>query len=39
LKTGLHLCICCPFAKAVWNQVFTWENFDGILGQQQEDPL
>jgi hypothetical protein len=28
LETGLHLSPLCPFAKAVWNQVFTWEHFD-----------
>ena len=39
LETGLHLCLCCPFAKAVWNQILTWEHFDGILGQQQAEPL
>ena len=39
LETGLHLCLCCPFAKAVWNQILKWEHFDGNLGQQQADPL
>jgi len=27
LETGLHLCLCCPFAKAVWDQILSWENF------------
>ena len=39
LETGLHLCLCRPFAKAVWNQILKWEHFDGNLGQQQADPL
>jgi hypothetical protein len=24
LETGLHLCLLCPFAKVVWNQVLSW---------------
>ena len=23
LETGLHLCLCCPFAKAVWDQIYS----------------
>jgi hypothetical protein len=38
LETGLHLCLCCPFAKVVWSQILSWEHFDGLLGQQQNDP-
>jgi hypothetical protein len=38
LETGLHLCLCCPFAKAVWSQILAWEHFDGILVPQQNDP-
>jgi hypothetical protein len=39
LETGAHLCLGCPFAKAVWNQILAWEHFDGLLGQQQADPI
>ena len=38
LETGLHLCLCCLFAKAVWSQILAWEHFDGLIGQQQNDP-
>ena len=34
LETGLHLSLLCPFAKAVWSQVLSWENFDVQLPQQ-----
>ncbi|WVZ97032.1 hypothetical protein U9M48_042597 [Paspalum notatum var. saurae] len=27
LETGLHLCLQCPFAQEVWNQVLAQENF------------
>ena len=39
LETGLHLCLCCPFAKAVWNQVISWENFPELQSQPQADPV
>jgi len=28
IETGLHLSLSCPFAKAVWTQVLSWEHFD-----------
>jgi hypothetical protein len=37
--TGLHISLLCPFAKAVWNQVLTWEHFDTQLAQSVPDPL
>jgi hypothetical protein len=39
LETGLHLCLCCPYAKAVWRQILAWEHFNTNLGQLQGDPL
>jgi hypothetical protein len=39
LGTGLHISLLCPFAKAVWNQVLTWEHFDTQLAQFVPDPL
>jgi len=38
LETSLHLCLICPFAKAVWNQILTWENFTQIQQQQNANP-
>ena len=38
LETGLHLCLCCPFAKAVWDQILLWENFTQLQQQPQVDP-
>jgi len=34
LETGLHLSLLCPFARAVWDQVLSWENFTVQLSQQ-----
>ena len=34
LETGLHLSLLCPFAKAVWGQVLSWENLMVQLPQQ-----
>jgi len=39
LKTGLHLALLCPFAKAVWNQVLAWEDFDTQLVNTQQEPM
>jgi hypothetical protein len=39
LETGLHLCLCCPFAKAVWNQVISWDNLPELWSQPQADPV
>jgi len=39
LETGLHLSLLCPFAKAVWSQVLSWENFDVQLPQQDPQCL
>ena len=38
LETGLHLCLCCPFAKGVWNHILSWENFPQIQQQPQVQP-
>jgi hypothetical protein len=27
--------LCCPFAKAVWNQILSWENFNDLQSQLQ----
>jgi hypothetical protein len=32
LETDFHL--ACPFARAIWNQITTWERFDGVDGTQ-----
>jgi len=39
LKTGLHLSLLCPFAKAVWGQVLSWENLMVQLPQQYPPAL
>jgi len=39
LETGLHLALLCPFAKAVWNQVLAWEDFDNQLANTQLEPM
>jgi hypothetical protein len=39
LETGLHLSLLCPFAKAVWSKVLSWENFDVQLPQQEPQCL
>ena len=39
LETGLHLILLCPFAKAVWNQVLVWEDFDTQLSNTQPEPM
>jgi hypothetical protein len=39
LETGLHLSLLCPFAKALWSQVLSWENFDVQLSQPSAWPL
>ena len=31
--------LLCPFAKAVWSQVLSWENFDVQLPQQDPQCL
>ena len=38
LETSLHLCLCCPFAKAVWDQILSWENFTQLQQQLQVNP-
>ena len=27
METSQHLCLLCPFAQAVWNQILSWENW------------
>jgi hypothetical protein len=39
LENGLHLCLACPFAKAVWDQILSWENFTRLQLQPQVDPV
>ena len=39
LETGLHLCLCCPFAKAVWDQILSWENLTQLQQQPRVDPI
>ena len=39
LETGLHLALLCPFAKAVWNQVLVWEDFDTQIANTQPEPM
>ena len=39
LETGLHLALLCPFAKAAWNQVLAWEDFDTQLANTQPEPM
>ena len=38
LESCLHLSLLCPFAKAVWNQVLSWEHFDAQLICPTQDP-
>ena len=38
LETSLHLCLCCPFAKAVWGQILSWENFTQLQQHLQVHP-
>jgi hypothetical protein len=38
LETVLHLCLLCPFAKIVWNQVLSWEHFNDLHLQPLSDP-
>jgi hypothetical protein len=35
LETGPHLCLHCPFARAVWRQILVWE---GLSLLAQADP-
>ena len=35
LETGPHLCLHCPFARAVWHQILVWE---GLSLVAQADP-
>jgi hypothetical protein len=37
LETGQHLCLLCPFAKAVWIQVATWKNFTIVQSNPPDD--
>lgn len=39
LETGLHLSFLCPFGKAVWHQVLSWEHFGAQHTQSLPDPL
>jgi hypothetical protein len=39
LETGLHLSLLCPFAKAVWRLVLSWEHFDAHLTLPSQDPV
>ena len=39
LETSLHLCLCCPFAKAVWDQILSWENFTELQSHLQAAPV
>ena len=27
METSQHLCILCPLAQTVWNQILSWENW------------
>jgi hypothetical protein len=31
--------LCCPFAKAVLDQILSWENFTELQSQPQSDPI
>jgi len=31
--------LCCPFAKEVWDQILSWENFSMLQSQPQGDPV
>ena len=39
LETRLYLSLLCPFARAIWCQVLSWENFDVQLPQQDPQCL
>ena len=39
LETGLHLCLCCPFVKVVWDQILSWKNFTQLQQPPQADPI
>ena len=28
METGMHLCLTCPFAQAVWSQMSLWEGLN-----------
>lgn len=34
LETGIHLSLLCPFARAVWGEVLSWENLNVQLPHQ-----
>lgn len=36
---GLHLCLCCPFAKEVLGLILSWEYFAELQPQHQADPI
>jgi hypothetical protein len=38
LETGLHLSLLCPFAKAVWSRILSWEHSDGQSILTTQDP-
>lgn len=39
LETSQHLCLLCPFAQSVWQQVLAWENHNlGQLGSPDRFP-
>jgi hypothetical protein len=31
--------LCCPFAKAVWDQIISWENLPELRAQFQANPV
>ena len=33
------MALLCPFAKAVWNQVLVWEDFDTQIANTQPEPM
>ena len=38
METCLDLSLLCPFTKAVWSQVLSWEHFDVQLIHPTQDP-